>query len=391
MLAGLLETVGTTALDDLPDVVVEHARDAGFCDARIYVGDVERHALHLLPGRLTATTAEPELLIEGTLAGRAYQYGRVQVGYLPSPKRYAYWVPLSNGLERVGVMLIISTEDSDEVRTDAGLLASLVGLVIISKRGHSDTYARLNRTRPMNVAAEAQWQLMPPRSYQDSRVSIAATLEPSYQISGDAYDYAIHGPLVHLAIFDAMGHDTAAGQVAALALAADRSARHRGAHIAEVGEAIEHELVDHFGGTRFATAILASLDTRTGVLSWASFGHHPMLVLRGTDAIPLPCRPSYPLGTGLDRPKATVCHAQLAPGDLLALYTDGIIEPHRPGGREFGIDRLMAHLTHHHTDQLTVPETVRRFAQAFLDFHDGRLRDDATVLLCEWPGPGADV
>lgn len=390
MLAGLLETVGTTALDELPDAVSEHAASAGFSDIRIYVGDVERRAVHLLSGRSTATAAEPVLPIEGTLAGRAYQYGRVQAGPVPSLHKFAHWVPLSNGLERVGVMLVTSAEDTEEVRADAGLLASLVALVIVSKRGHSDTYAHLNRTQPMNVAAEAQWQLMPPRSYKDSRVSIGATLEPSYQISGDAYDYSIDGPVVRLAIFDAMGHDTAAGQIAALALAADRSARHRGATIAEAGEVIEHELVSQFGGTRYATAVLASLDTRTGLLTWASFGHHPVLVVRGADAISLPCRPAYPLGTALGGLEATVCHAQLEPGDRIALYTDGILEPHRPGGREFGLEGLMDHLTRHHADGLSAPETVRRFVHAFLDFHEGHLRDDSTVLLCEWPGPAMD-
>ncbi|GHH82345.1 hypothetical protein GCM10018793_41950 [Streptomyces sulfonofaciens] len=387
MLAGLLDVIGNTALDDLTDAVSEQGRSAGFAEVRLYIGDVERRALHLLPGRGTAVPAQHTVPIGGTLPGRAYQYGEVIADHAPSSTGFPYWVPLSIGLERVGLMLVISTEPGDGVAEDARLLAPLVAMAIVSKRGHSDTYARLNRTRSMNVAAEALWHLLPPRTYQDSRVALTATLEPSYQISGDAYDYSLDGPLIHLSIFDAMGHDTAAGQVAALALAAARSARHRGAGIAEAGYAIERELNTQFDGVRFATAVLATLDTRSGMLSWASFGHHPVLLLRGAEGVRLQCRPAYPLGTGLPGLETTVCHVGLEPGDRIALYTDGITEARRPGAREFGMHRLIAYLTRHHADDLSVPETVRRFVHAFIDYHDGHLQDDATVLLCEWLGP----
>ncbi|WP_255950508.1 PP2C family protein-serine/threonine phosphatase [Streptomyces odontomachi] len=389
MLTGLLDVVGVTALDDLADTVAEHAKNAGFAEVRLYVGDVERRGLHLLPGGSTPASVPEVLPIEGTLPGRAYQSGNVLPDYAPSPLGFGYWVPMFDGLDRVGLMRMTSTESGAGAREDARHLAALVALAIVSKRGHSDGYARANRTSPMNVAAEAQWQLMPPRTYRDSRVVIAATLEPSYQISGDAYDYAIDGALVHLSIFDAMGHDTAAGQVAALALAAARSARHRGAGIAEAGLAIDRELVGQFDGERFATAALASLDTRSGVLSWANFGHHPVLLLRGGEGIRLPCRPAFPLGIGLGAPAATVCHARLEPGDRVALYTDGIIEARRPDACQYGLARLIDSLAQHHAYGVSVPETVRRFVHSFVDHHDGFLEDDATVLLCEWPGPHA--
>lgn len=387
MFAGLLRVIGTTSFDDLTDTVSEHARTAGFSEVRIYVGDVERRALHLLPGMHTPASVERVVRIQGTDAGRAYQYGKIFPAGTPSRDGYQYWVPLFNGKERLGLMFVAATHDDEAVRETAQGLAILVALAVSSKRGHSDTYARLNRTQPMNVSAEAQWHLMPPRTYTDARVAICATLEPSYQISGDAYDYAIAGPRVYLSIFDAMGHDTAAGQTAALAVAASRSARRRGAGIAETGDAIEEELACQFDEVRYATAVLASLDTRTGLLTWTSFGHHPPLLLRDGEAIALHCKPAFPLGTGLGGLETTVCHQQLQPGDRVTLYTDGITEARRPHGREFGIERFVSVLTRYPADRLSVSETVRRFSHAFLDYNHGELQDDATVLLCEWLGP----
>ncbi|MBT2492845.1 stage II sporulation protein E, partial [Streptomyces sp. ISL-96] len=53
---------------------------------------------------------------------------------------------------------------------------------------------------------------------------------------------------------------------------------------------------------------------------------------------------------------------------------------------EFGRDRFVDFVIRHQADGLAAPETVRRLVRAVLAHHDGRLTDDATVLLCEWHG-----
>nr|WP_283247034.1 SpoIIE family protein phosphatase [Parafrankia sp. CH37] len=100
------------------------------------------------------------------------------------------------------------------------------------------------------------------------------------------------------------------------------------------------------------------------------------------------CPPAHPLGTDLGL-TTTLCQEQLEPGDRLLLYTDGVIEARDPTGREFGLTRFVDFVVRHHADGLAVPETLRRLMRALLDYHHGRLRDDATVLFAEWAGVGA--
>ncbi|MFI6345038.1 SpoIIE family protein phosphatase [Streptomyces sp. NPDC050560] len=327
------------------------------------------------------------IAIEGTAAGRAYQSGCVTVD------GRQWWVPLLDGTERLGVMGVTAGAGARMDQAAARQLrdlAALVTLMLVSKRGTSDSYARLVRRRGMNVAAEMEWRLMPPRTFATGRVLISAVMEPAYEVSGDAFDYAVAGDSVHVSLFDAMGHNLAAGLTAGLATAACRNHRRQHGGLVESAEAVERALLAEFGGERYATGILLDLDTTSGLLTWTNRGHYPPVVLRGArDVIELHCPPAPPMGTGLGMP-GTLAQDQLEPGDRLLLYTDGVTEARSPGGEEFGLARLTDFLMRYQASQdLPVPEVLRRLIRHHLDYHQGRLNDDATILLLEWHGPVA--
>ncbi|MCF0079608.1 PP2C family protein-serine/threonine phosphatase [Streptomyces lomondensis] len=391
MLTDLLDASHLMPVELLPAKASECARAAAFHHVLIYLADLQRNTLRLLAGDEAAARGhEAELHVEGTVAGRAFQYGDVLPAAPPGGDTFEWWVPLLDGTERIGLLRVSAGRDDPGARADMEALAALISLIIVSKRGTSDALARLIRARPMSVAAEMQWNLLPPRTYADGRVAISASLEPAYDISGDVFEYAIDGPLVHLTIFDAMGHDTAAGLSGALALGACRNARRQGADLVAEADAVEAALIEQYDRRRYVTGVLATLDTRTGSLKWVNRGHHPPIVIRDNRwTTHLACRPAHPMGTDLGLP-GTVCEEHLQPGDRVVLYTDGITEARRSGDREFGLDRFTDFLIRHHADGLPVPETLRRLIHAVLEYHDGRLQDDATVLICEWIGPHAE-
>jgi serine phosphatase RsbU (regulator of sigma subunit) len=390
MLAGLVEASHLSTVERLPSLVEEHAAHAGLYDVLIYLADLQQDVLRLLTGRGGGEGAErepAELRIDGTLAGRAFQEVRVLSSAGAVGEVGRWWVPLLDGTERLGVLRVSVRPDTDGDRAqeDMRYLASVVALMLVSKRSQSDSYARLVRTRPMNVAAEMQWNLLPPLTFAGEKVVIGAVLEPAYELGGDAFDYGLVGESVHLAVFDAMGHDASAGLTANLAVAACRNQRRQGIGLVRVSEGIEEVLIKEFGrGNRFATAILANLNMRTGVFTWVNRGHHPPVVIRGGRWVTtLRCPPAHPLGLGLGLP-VTLCREQLEPGDRVLLYTDGMIEARDREGREFGLERFVDFIVRHNADDLPVPETLRRLVRSVLKHHDGRLQDDATVLLVEW-------
>ncbi|MCQ0025555.1 serine/threonine-protein phosphatase [Streptomyces somaliensis DSM 40738] len=388
MLSGLLADSHLMPLEALPARVRENAAGAGLPRVLIYLCDLQRQVLRLLPEEgAGAEGRRARLPVQGTVAGKAFQYGRILPAGPAGAGGRDWWVPLLDGTERMGVLRVTAVHDDDRTRETMERLASLIALILHSRRETSDRLARLERTEPLNVAAEMQWKLMPPRVYADGRVVIAGALEPAYRISGDAFDYATDGPVVHLSVFDAMGHDTAAGLSAALAVGTCRNTRRQGGGLVACGEAVEAELIEQYDQRRYVTGILAALDTRTGVLSWVNRGHHPPVIIRnGRWATHPQCPPAHPMGTGLGL-ESRVCREQLQPGDRVVLYTDGIVEAGGAGGPRFGIERFTDFLIRHHADGLSVPETLRRVVHAVLEYHGDRLQDDATVLFCQWLGP----
>lgn len=388
MLSALLDLGRLAAFEQLPDMVAEHAATVGLEQLRIYVSDLRGETLRELTGPdLGAGEGGEQLRVDGTLPGRAFRDVRTLTGASAGDTgAVVHWAPILDGTERLGVLRAGLKPDDPRAQQALRDLAALIGLLLVSKRGVSDSYARLVRARPMTVAAEMQWQLMPQTSFATRDVVVGAAMEPAYEVGGDAFDYAVAGDVVHLAVFDAMGHDTAAGLAANLAVAACRSHRRQGADLVTIGREIEHVLLDQFDAASYVTAIIADLDTTTGLLTWINHGHHPPVVVRGGRWISeLPCSPAHPLGTDLGLP-ATLCREQLEPGDRLLLYTDGVTEARDASGREFGLARFVDFVVRHHADGLAVSETLRRLMRALLDHHHGQLRDDATVVFAEWPG-----
>ena len=214
---------------------------------------------------------------------------------------------------------------------------------------------------------------------------LGGMLEPCYDMGGDALDHALNGNVLHLAVFDAMGHGLAAAGAAAFALSAYRSSRRQGDDLAETYAVIDAAVADQYPADRFVTAALAELDVRTGRLRWISAGHPPPLLLRAgrlVKTLDLPPRP--PMGMRLAGGPTAEGDESLEPGDMVLLYTDGLTEARRPGGELFTVERLGEFIERQAAAGQAAPETLRRLREAIIERGEGALQDDASALLVEW-------
>ncbi len=90
---------------------------------------------------------------------------------------------------------------------------------------------------------------------------------------------------------------------------------------------------------KYATAFLAVLETATGRLRYTNAGHNPPLVLRASGVAEELGSTGVPLGL-IAQASYRAGEIVLGPGDLLVLYTDGLVEAADPAGDEYGLERL---------------------------------------------------
>ena len=379
-LRSLLHVSHLMAPDDLAAIVAAHARRLGVRETVIYLADYEQVTLLPLPG--AGVPERQELTIDSTLAGRAFR--RVEVVTSQAQHGYRLWMPLLDGVERLGVIeLVLPEAPTGDQQNELRAFVSLVAELIVVSDAYSDVFSRLRRRRTLSLAAEMQWELLPPMSFGTERVVITGGLEPAYEIGGDSFDYAINGSTVDLLVIDSVGHGLPAAVLASVAISAYRHARRNRLDLPDIAEEINAVIASQFGASQFATAVLARLDIDTGRLRWINAGHpEPLIVRRSSLLQPPHCPPSRPLGLQDRRP--VCCETRLEPGDRLVLYTDGITEARSPAGEFFGEQRLADFISAAAAADDPAPETVRRLMRHVLSHQADQLQDDASIVVLEW-------
>jgi len=379
-LRSLLHASHLMSPDDLAATVAAHARMLGVRETVLYLADYEQAVLQPLPG--AGVPERQELPIERTLAGRAFR--RVEVVHSVAENSYRLWLPLLDGVERLGVIeLVLAGEPSDEQHDELRAFVSLVAELTVVNDAYSDVFSRLRRRKTLSLAAEMQWELLPPMSFGTDRVVVTGGLEPAYDVGGDSFDYALNGRTMDLLVIDAVGHGLPAAVLASVAISAYRHARRNRLDLPDIAVEIDAAIATQIGASQFATAVLARLDIGTGRLRWINAGHPEPLIVRGLSLVRLPhCPPSRPLG--LQDSKPNYCETRLEPGDRLMLYTDGITEARSPRGEFFGEQRLADFISAAAAAGHPAPETVRRLMRHLLSHQADRLQDDASIVVLEW-------
>ncbi|WP_233498669.1 PP2C family protein-serine/threonine phosphatase [Blastococcus sp. TF02A-26] len=364
----------------LATVAAEHAALLGAREAVIYLADYAQHALVPLAGE--GVPERHEVTIDGSTAGRAFR--RVEPVRSPGDGPARLWLPMLDGAERIGVVELVTDDEPDERFTEEALtFASLLAEITVTRDAYSDHFARLRRRKPLGLAAEIQWDLLPPLTYASDRVVITGALEPAYDIGGDTFDYAANDPWVDLMVLDAVGHGLPAALLSTAAVGAYRHGRRSGRPLVEIAAAMDAVIAGQFPESRFATAALARLDKRSGVLEWVNCGHpEPLIVRDGALIHPPSCRPARPLGLQAVPPE--LCSTQLRPGDRVVLYTDGVVEARSPSGEFFGEERLADLIVRAEGAGETPPETMRRLMGSVMQHQEGQLQDDASIVMVEW-------
>ncbi len=234
-------------------------------------------------------------------------------------------------------------------------------------------------TENLEHARRTQRRLLPQSIASQGVFSFDARYEAAEHIGGDYYDVVPLGSdRVAVVLADVTGHGVSAALISSLLASEFRHALRAELDPARVLLRVNEGLGSAVSTDRFASAILAILDTSTGRADFAVAGHPDGLLLRAglgrverltSDGFLLGLMPSR---DGLFETASTT----LAPGDTLLFYSDAYSEAARPGGEQLGVDGL-ARLW-----QDMPPGPLEALHREVLATTPGtRFEDDATLLL----------
>jgi hypothetical protein len=375
--------------DDLADLVADEVARAGLGEAAVYLVCLEQRTLRRLgPHREGNEPAEVE--VGESAAGLAYRRERpvVEGG---EGGGFCAWYPLMDSAERIGVISVRTDVEPDRDRlTLCQAVANFAAELVANKRAYGDRFASVQRVRPLSIAAELRWSMLPPLTFSGQNMTITGIVAPAYEIAGDTFDYAVNGDVAHITILDAVGHGLEAARIADLAIGVHRNSRRCGMSPVETYQAMNDAVEKEFGHEKFATAQIATADLSTGELSWVNAGHPAPMVVRDGRRVDLRTNVWLPVGLADPRLGPTrVSEAQLEPGDLVVFFTDGVVEARSPSGAEFGRKRLGNVLEAAARKGEKPAETLRLAAQELFSHQGETLHDDATLLLLAWDGPPA--
>ena len=238
--------------------------------------------------------------------------------------------------------------------------------------------------KELEIGRRIQRELLPRAPFRSSFAEVGGLSVPAREVGGDFFNYfPLSDGEVAVLLGDVSGKGVGAALLMANLQATLRARLSVESDLAQLVDALDHELESDEPQAAYVTLFLAILDAETGTLRYVNAGHNTQFVRRSDGAVerlPSSGRPPglYP-GGGYTEERLT-----LGDGDSLFLFTDGIVETEDESGEPFGMERLEAILGVHRGDDL---DGLLGRAHEAVRSHRGphEAEDDATMLALRVP------
>lgn len=245
----------------------------------------------------------------------------------------------------------------------------------------------------LELARQVQRDLLPPSGLDSAEFDVAAACLPALEVGGDFYDVFAAGPgRTALVLGDVSGKGLPAALLMALIHGAVRASNWTAG--TEQHEASARRLNELLcSGTspdRFASLFWCYYDAADGVLRYINAGHLPPLVFRRDTGAPLKLDEGGPVLGVVPDAVYRQSSVRLAAGDLVVMYSDGIVEAENSEGDQFGEERLLEILQENHKKSSEeIRNEVLNRVRAFLA--GAHPPDDLTLLVARVQAAGAQA
>jgi sigma-B regulation protein RsbU (phosphoserine phosphatase) len=329
-----------------------------------------------------------ELWLSRLPAGEELAGSSVSVPAAPFAEPAEAILPIRARGRQVHGLVVLGPRRSEELysREDTGLLALVAGQAALALENLAlaeQIAERLEAERrhgyEIAIAQEVQQKLLPQRRPSLSTLEYAGTCTQARAVGGDYYDFLPLAPgRVGFVLADISGKGIAAALLMANLQAIIRSHSALASNDHEnLLKSVNGLFGDATAPNRFATLFFGKYDDATGRLTYVNCGHNPPLVVRRTGNVEWLSPTAIALGL-FDRWTCATATSDLAEGDVLVMYSDGITEAWSGDGIEYGEDRLVELVRANRG--LPPDALVERVVSDVRAFSAGEQSDDWTLI-----------
>lgn len=358
--------------------------EVGASESGVFLGSAGEE-MALAYSRFSSKVEEKEHVRRLGLARDAARNGRIIEEAVERGASTVVSVPLLDEAEAsIGVLQILrKTGELDESdRLFLRELAHFASLSIKNAKYHEDSVAKARLDTQIGVARDIQVGTLPTQMPEIAGYDVAGLSRPADETSGDSFDLIGTGEKrLTVLLADATGHGIGPALSVTQVRSMLRVASRLQTPLGEIVRNINNQLHDDLASNRFVTAFFGQLDAEANRIHYYSAGQAPIIVFRAAsgeaEMLGASCPPLGIL------PMTAVAQEQVlefAPGDTLALVTDGVFEAEDSDEEMFGKDAVVELLRE------TGEYRSARRAEALLEAVDEHRRsvsqsDDITIVL----------
>jgi phosphoserine phosphatase RsbU/P len=321
------------------------------------------------------------VLVRDTSADEAFRERR---SIVEQNVRTLIAVPLQTRDRIIGLIYVDSPSLIREfTKDDLGMLTVMANVAAI--RIEQSRFAELEKARQimerdLEQAAMIQRQYLPSKAPLVPGLELAGYNAPCRTVGGDYYDFfAYPTGRVAMVLGDVSGKGMAASLMMMGLQARVQVLIDEPEDLAATITRLNRITAANCPPARFITLFLCVLDGNTGELVYTNAGHNAPLVLRAAGNYEALTEGGPPLGI-LGEFSYQQYRARLEPGDLLAIYSDGVTEAVSPEDEEFEIDHLARSI--HSRRSEPAAEIIARVNEDILRFTRGApAADDVTLIV----------
>lgn len=352
------------------------------------IGGVEKYfrARPLEPGETVlgqvAQTGRPRFVQDCSEDQELQAVVKDRVGYMSS----LIVTPLISGEKPIGVVAVAHREEGRIFSRDdfshAAVLAEYASLTLDNLFNYMEILEKKQMEKEISMAADIQRGMLPEGVPRLRSIGLGAFTSAARGMSGDYYDFFTmrRSGRIALTVCDVAGKGIPASLVMVMIRTIMRLLSSTSMDAATMTSWVNRGVVGSVDLGRFATFSIVAYDPRSRTLEYSNAGHLPIMLYRqarkGVEALH-----TQGLPIGIERSaRYQTRRYQLEEGDMLIMYTDGIVEAKNESRDEFGWERLEDVVVS--TRDGEAQDVVNAIADQVQRFTDGQTQsDDQTILV----------